>query len=204
MTKVYVVRHGNTFDKGDVVTRVGARTDLPLSRSGQRQAQALAAHFANTVIGGFRAAYCSPLRRTRETAEIILAAYPAGTDLSEVEFLREVDYGPDENQPEEDVVRRIGEAALQAWETDAIPPDGWDIELEQVRTAWAEFLAVLSESESDQPILIVTSNGIARFALDVIAHDGERPAAIKLKTGAYGVIELSDKTPMLRSWNIRP
>ncbi|MBR9836035.1 MAG: histidine phosphatase family protein, partial [Alphaproteobacteria bacterium] len=26
---VYIVRHGNTFDKGDTVTRVGARTDLP-------------------------------------------------------------------------------------------------------------------------------------------------------------------------------
>ena len=204
MTKIYVVRHGNTFDRGDVVTRVGARTDLPLSQSGQKQAQALAAHFTQQVLGGFGAAYCSPLKRTRETAEAILAANSAGPNLSEVEFLREVDYGPDENQPEEDVVRRIGEAALQAWETDAIPPDGWDIQPEKIRTAWADFLAALSKSESDQPVLIVTSNGIARFVLDVIAHDGERPASIKLKTGAYGVIEISDKTPILRGWNIRP
>ena len=43
--KVYIVRHGNTFDKGDVVTRVGARTDLPLSSSGQTQAEQLAAYF---------------------------------------------------------------------------------------------------------------------------------------------------------------
>lgn len=204
MTKIYVVRHGNTFDKGDVVTRVGARTDLPLSQSGQKQAQALAAHFDDIVAGGFRAAYCSPLRRTRETAEAILAANPSGTELSEVEFLREVDYGPDENQPEEEVVRRIGEAALQAWETEAIPPLGWKIEPEKIRMAWADFLAALSQSVSDQPVLIVTSNGIARFVLDVIFHDGERPASIKLKTGAYGVIETSDKTSTLRGWNIRP
>lgn len=204
MTKIYVVRHGNTFDKGDVVTRVGARTDLPLSQSGQKQAHALAAHFAETIPGGFRAAYCSPLRRTRETAEAILAASSAGTDLSEVEFLREVDYGPDENRPEEDVVRRIGEAALQAWETEAIPPHGWEIEPEKIRAAWADFLATLSQSESDKPVLIVTSNGIARFVLDVLAHDGERPASIKLKTGAYGMIETSEKTPVLRDWNIRP
>ena len=44
MTDIYIVRHGNTFDKGDVVTRVGARTDLPLSRSGFAQAEALGAN----------------------------------------------------------------------------------------------------------------------------------------------------------------
>lgn len=203
MTKIYVVRHGNTFDKGDVVTRVGARTDLPLSQSGQSQAKALAAHFAEQVPGGFRAAYCSPLKRTRETAETILAAFSAGTELSELEFLREVDYGPDENQPEEDVVRRIGEAALQAWETDAIPPEGWEIEPEQIRAAWTDLIATLSADESDRPVLVVTSNGIARFVLDVIAHEGERPASIKLKTGAYGVIETA-QPPILRAWNIRP
>ena len=203
MTKIYVVRHGNTFDKGDVVTRVGARTDLPLSQSGHGQARALAEHFAEQVPGGFRAAYCSPLKRTRETAETILAAFSAETELSELEFLREVDYGPDENQPEEDVVRRIGEAALRAWETDAVPPDGWEIEPEQIRAAWTDHIATLSANEPDQPVLVVTSNGIARFVLDVIALEGERPASIKLKTGAYGVIETT-QPPKLRGWNIRP
>ncbi|MFZ4686424.1 MAG: histidine phosphatase family protein [Hyphomonadaceae bacterium] len=37
-TRIFIVRHGNTFDKGDVVTRVGGRTDLPLSTSGSAQA----------------------------------------------------------------------------------------------------------------------------------------------------------------------
>ena len=45
LVDIYIVRHGNTFDKGDVVTRVGARTDLGLSSSGQTQAEALAIHF---------------------------------------------------------------------------------------------------------------------------------------------------------------
>ncbi|HAY06935.1 MAG TPA: histidine phosphatase family protein, partial [Hyphomonas sp.] len=27
MARLFVVRHGNTFDKGDTVTRVGGRTD---------------------------------------------------------------------------------------------------------------------------------------------------------------------------------
>jgi len=44
--QLFIVRHGNTFDPGDTVTRVGARTDLPLSSSGRAQADALARHFA--------------------------------------------------------------------------------------------------------------------------------------------------------------
>ena len=204
MTDIYVVRHGNTFDKGDVVTRVGARTDLALSQSGRAQAEALAAHFATQLQQGFGAAYCSPLRRTRETAETILAAARAAPSLAEIEFLREVDYGPDENRPEEEVVRRIGEAALHAWETDAVPPEGWVIEPEKIRTAWADFLVTLSRAQADRPVLIVTSNGIARFVLDVIAHPAGRPDSIKLKTGAFGVIEAGAENAALRSWNIRP
>jgi broad specificity phosphatase PhoE len=48
MARLFVVRHGNTFDAGDVITRVGGRTDLPLSASGKAQAEKLAAHFAET------------------------------------------------------------------------------------------------------------------------------------------------------------
>lgn len=204
MTDIYVVRHGNTFDKGDVVTRVGARTDLALSQSGRAQAEALAAHFTTLVPQGFSAAYCSPLRRTRETAETILAAARSATSLSEIEFLREVDYGPDENRPEDEVIARIGNAALHAWESDAVPPEGWVIEPEEIRAAWADFLDMLSQAGAERPVLIVTSNGIARFVLDVIAHPEGRPDSIKLKTGAYGVIEARSETAVLRSWNIRP
>lgn len=204
MTDIYIVRHGNTFDKGDVVTRVGARTDLSLSQSGRTQAAALAEYFAENVPQGFSAAYCSPLRRTRETAEAILAKSSTAPGLTAVEFLREVDYGPDENRPEAEVIQRVGDAALQAWESKAVPPPGWEIEPEEVRAAWSDFLSKLSQSESDRPVLIVTSNGIARFVLDVIEYDGARPEAIKLKTGAYGVIATASGRPVLRSWNVRP
>ncbi|MEL6754250.1 MAG: histidine phosphatase family protein, partial [Pseudomonadota bacterium] len=46
MQTLYIVRHGNTFDTGDTVLRVGGRTDLPLSTSGEMQATALGIHFA--------------------------------------------------------------------------------------------------------------------------------------------------------------
>src|ERR1700733_13861287 len=99
---LYIVRHGNTFEKGDVVTRVGGRTDLPLSPSGEGQAQALARHFAETGVI-FASARSGPLKRTRRTAQVILAAQADAPDLTTDLFLREIDYGPDENRPEPEV-----------------------------------------------------------------------------------------------------
>jgi len=204
MTDVYIVRHGNTFDKGDVVTRVGARTDLSLSSSGQLQAQKLAGHFAGILADGFSRAYCSPLVRTRQTAEAILAAW-SGTPVAEtLEFLREIDYGPDENQPEDKVIARIGADALQDWDEAAIPPPGWTLKPDKIRAAWRDLFEELAAADIAQPVLIVTSNGIARFALDAVTDFKVQPDSIKLKTGAYGRLSLAGGDVTLNAWNVRP
>ncbi len=204
MTDIYIVRHGNTFDKGDVVTRVGARTDLPLSASGLVQTEQLAAHFLDRVPQGFGAAYCSALRRTRQTAETILSAYTAAPEIRVLDFLREVDYGPDENQPEDRVIARIGAAALEAWDRDAVPPPGWDISPDDVIADWANLLDALSGPQDSQPVLIVTSNGIARFVLDAMTKIECSLDSIKLKTGAYGLIRTSRTGATMLAWNERP
>ncbi|MEM7327832.1 MAG: histidine phosphatase family protein [Pseudomonadota bacterium] len=201
---LYIVRHGNTFDKGDVVTRVGARTDLALSSSGHAQADALAAHFLAVLPEGFRTAYCSPLQRTKQTAETMLAVRENRPLLQTLEFLREVDYGPDENQPEERVIARIGKAALAAWDRDAVPPSGWDFDPDEIRRAWLDLFHLIGGDASSGPILIVTSNGIARFALDSVTEFKIQPGSIKLNTGAYGHLQITGDTVCLISWNVRP
>ena len=137
MTRLTIVRHGNTFDVGETPTRVGARTDLSLSESGRHQAEALAAHFQNTP---FMAAFCSPLQRTRQTARAILSGKPDAPALLILPFLTEIDYGPDENQTEETVIVRIGADAIAAWDRDAAPPPGWQVDPDALRTAWADLL----------------------------------------------------------------
>lgn len=204
MTALYIVRHGNTFDKGDTVTRVGARTDLPLSTSGEIQAAQLARHFAEAVPGGFSRAYCSPLQRTRQTAAAILAAWAEAPQLETLEFLREVDYGPDENQPEAAVLARIGAEALQAWDEAAIPPPGWRLDADLIRTAWRDLFDEIAAADVSQPVLIVTSNGIARFALDAVTAFEVEPDSIKLKTGAFGRLNVEHGATRLTAWNLRP
>lgn len=193
--RLFIVRHGNTFDKGDVVTRVGGRTDLPLSASGRAQAAALARHFASSL---FVTACSGPLRRTRETAAAILAAQSSPPELTTELFLREIDYGPDENRPEDEVIARIGRAALEAWERDSVPPPGWRVDPAAITGNWQELFHDLRETSGDH--LIVTSNGVARFALT--AAGVNRPDA-KLPTGGYGVIELRPE-PVVLDWSLRP
>ena len=200
---LYIVRHGNTFDPGDTPTRVGARTDLALSKSGHVQAEALARHFAGIALAG---AMAGPLARTRQTAETILAAQeqPGPPRLEIAEFLREIDYGPDENRPESEVIARIGETALREWDEAAIPPPGWQVDPLALITAWHELFRALAGLPHAGPALAVTSNGIARFALSA-ADEVASGTALKLKTGAYGrVAILPDGRARMEDWNLRP
>lgn len=194
-TRLFIVRHGNTFDKGDVVTRVGGRTDLPLSLSGREQVATLARHFAAT---SFATARSGPLKRTRDTASAILAAQPSPPELLTDLFLREIDYGPDENRPEEEVVARIGKAAMEAWERDCIVPPGWRADTAAIIGNWQELFHDLRDAPGNH--LVVTSNGIARFALQ--AAGTLRPDA-KLATAAWGVIVLDGEAARVEAWNIR-
>ena len=191
--RVYIVRHGNTFDKGDIILRVGGKTDLPLSASGQAQAKRLADALRPIDFG---LVYSSDLKRTRQTAEAIIGSQAYGL----VGFLTEVDYGIDEGKPEQEVIDRIGIKALEAWDKAAKPPPGWKVDVEGLRTAWMAFLA---GCDANSNTLVVTSNGVARFLLDVVKRGGT-DVPLKLRTGSYGIIDLQPSGPVLLEWDIRP
>lgn len=200
-TRIIICRHGNTFDKGDVITRVGAHTDLALSTSGKVQAEGLKAHFhKDSGPYKFERAFCSELRRTRETANAILDGGHSA-DLSVRAFLNEIDYGVDENQPEEDVVARVGRQAITDWDNHAIVPDGWIVDPAQVRADWLSFLQEMSKTPGD--VLVVTSNGIARFCLNIVDHVTCEEPPLKLLTAAFGVVICDAGEFTVTDWNVR-
>ncbi|BBC71550.1 phosphoglycerate mutase [Altererythrobacter sp. B11] len=193
-----IARHGNTFEAGERPRRIGARTDLPLTASGHVQADALGAHFA-AQNWHFARVLAAPLARTRQTAEGILAHLPNAPAIESCDWLREIDHGPDENRTEEEVVARIGAAALAAWDARAEPPPGWLVDAELRLAGWRELFA-----QDRGPALLVTSNGAARFALlatSLAPADGD----LKLPTGGYGVIRRGEEGALeVPVWGRRP
>jgi probable phosphoglycerate mutase len=198
---VTIVRHGDTFGPGDPIRRVGARTDLPLVASGRAQADALGAAFVQAGVA-FDRALTAPLLRSRETLDRALAAQAQPPAVETVDWLSEIDHGPDEGQIESAVIARVGRQALESWDSDAVVPDGWIVDAAQRAQHWR----TLWEGGRGR-ILIVTSNGTARFALrsdEGLRVQATALASLKLRTGAYGVIAREQGRLRLLDWDRRP
>lgn len=204
-TTIVIVRHGNTFGPGDTPTRVGARTDLALVDSGRLQAKALGEHLAlEKRVPGF--VYSAALKRTRETAEIVLETMKLQLQVVIEPMFNEIDYGPDENKSEDEVVARIGSQAISDWNSQAVVPEGWLVNPIEIRKNWLSFSERCLRAHVGATVLVVTSNGIARFAPFVTDNFGAfaRVHDIKLSTGALGIIEHQDGQWQVTDWNVRP
>jgi probable phosphoglycerate mutase len=198
MSRFVIVRHGNTFEAGEPPRRIGARTDLPLTAAGRTQAEALGRHFAARDLQ-FTRVVSGALSRARDTARLLLPFLETRPPVETATFLNEVDHGPDENQPEDAVLTRIGAEALRRWDEEGLAPAGWQVDRDMRLAAWRELFAATPASGE---VLLVTSNGAARFAL--LAADLAR-GGLKLRTGAYGIIEAgSDGALRLVEWDRRP
>ena len=205
-TRLLIARHGNTFGPGDRVKRVGT-TDLPLVNSGLLQGQKLGAylkqkHLIPDVI------FTSQLKRAIQTADQAQGSMQTQLPINTLSMFNEIDYGPDENQLEEQVVARVGTEALKAWERDAKVPDGWNVDPKEIIAQWQDFSDRLEQDFVGKTILVVTSNGIARFAPyltgDFIGFT--QKYSIKISTGALCVLAKNSSSEgwACLQWNVTP
>ncbi len=109
-TRVYLIRHGATSHSAE--DRFAGAIDVDLSDEGRQQAQALAVRLADDHI---TAVYCSPLKRTTETAMIV--ARPHGLTPIPRDGLREINHGRWESMRRRDVEAQFPEE-YAAWEED--------------------------------------------------------------------------------------
>lgn len=196
MRRIFIIRHGNTFESSAQARRIGAGTDVPLVESGHAQADRLGAWFAAQDMP-IRCLHSSPLRRAQETATHIAAATGHPVD-GPLPWLNEIDHGPDEGQAEAQVLARLGPQALAAWDEQGIPPRDWKVDADDRIAAWKDWFAQGGEGAD----LLVTSNGAARFALLALGHPH---ANLKLRTGAFGELAIdATGAPQLRRWDERP
>jgi 2,3-bisphosphoglycerate-dependent phosphoglycerate mutase len=202
-----IARHGNTFEPHETPTRIGKRTDLKLAKKGYVQGVELGKTLFKK---GFKPhiVYASTLIRTRETAHAACVAMGIKADIHCLDIFDEIDYGPDENKPEAAVIARIGEQAIKKWNAQAAVPPGWRVDPEGLIRSWQDFTVDLIRQAAGQDliVLVVTSNGVARFAPHITGDfEGFKTKyPLKLRTGAYGVFKYdADKWTAAR-WDERP
>ena len=204
-TRLIIARHGNTFGPGDTPRRVGRRTDLPLVASGEAQARRIGDYLRRHQMVP-DVVFAAPLQRSYDTARLAVEALGCDLPITIDARFNEIDYGPDENQPESTVVARIGDQALRDWNEHAKVPPGWRADPQAIIDDWLAFGDICRQSFSGRTALVVTSNGIARFAPH-LSGDFEgfrREHSIKIATGALCFLRVRGSQWAVEQWNIRP
>ena len=151
-------------------------------------------------------AFVSRLRRTRQTAEIALDELDSPPKISTLAVFDEIDYGPDEGKPESEVISRIGQQALDLWNADNVVPQGWLCDRLAMIENWRQFLDRVAREFYGRTTLVVTSNGVARFVLDLTQQKQGLCGfpGFKLSTGALAVIHQQGPDWNVVDWNITP
>ena len=153
----YVVRHGETEYNANGIYQ-GQTNDIPLNDKGRRQASNLIDKLKNKNIG---AVWCSPLKRARETGEIIAAGL--GLSTKEHKGLTEGNFGIAEGTPV---------AEVKSWEVytkwRSSDPKYDDVGYEkgetkkQIRTRAVQALKEIAQVEPAENIVIAAHGEVAR------------------------------------------
>lgn len=209
-TRLIIARHGNTFRLGEIPTRVGAKTDLPLVE--EHKGISIGRYLKdNDMIPDI--IYAAPLLRTMQTAQLAIQTIGLTSSISPLNDFVEIDYGVDENKTEEEVRLRLGNGDIEKgkkiiedWDKNAIVPEGWKVDPNQIIHVWKEFAANIVVPH--QTTLLVTSNGIIRFA-PYLTGDFEKFAKeykIKVAPGGICVFDKNDGDSFwtCSAWNIKP
>ncbi len=205
MTRLIIARHGNTFGSEDTPTRVGKHTDFPLVEKGLEQGAAIGRYLKEHQLIP-DVVYASNLQRTQQTAKAAIKASGVSNPIYTLAMFDEIDYGPDENKTEAEVIARIGAQAIKDWDEKAIVPEGWQVNPDEIIHNWRLFADQISAHDDNETVLVVTSNGIARFA-PYLTGDFEGFRAqhnIKLSTGAMGLLTHENGRWIVQDWNIKP
>lgn len=194
--ELILVRHGETSWNRE--RRVQGITDLDLNEEGVRQARLLAASLKGQPI---EAIYTSPLKRARQTAEIINIYH--GVPIHEDRRLREMDQGVFEglSYPE---LMRCERDFLRRWMTDpaAVRMPGGESLTELQGRAWPATAEIVAQGVN---ALMVSHNftlaAILCFILDInlsefrrVSMDTASRTMVRFQEGRGRVVYLNDRS----------
>jgi len=158
MLNVYLLRHGQTQWNADG-NRYCGRTDIPLTETGRRQAEAVREHLKVLSFDGI---YSSPLQRAYETAQLA----SGGKAVIKDSRLIEVDFGTWENKTKEEFIKE-DPVLWENWMNDPLSAraggtgeTGREV-IDRLERFFNELLAQRTRSN----VLVVGHNGVNRLFL---------------------------------------
>jgi broad specificity phosphatase PhoE len=156
VSSVYLARHGQT--EYNRIGRFQGQQQIPLDETGRAQARELA---RRAEAYGFRALWCSPLRRARETADAV--AELLDLEPREDARLMETDAGEWTDRSFADVIAQAPElfAAFASADPAFAFPGGESFAEQEVRVA----AALADVEEAELPALVVCHGMTIRAAL---------------------------------------
>ena len=206
--RLFLLRHGNTFEDGEPSRQVGALTDVPLTTKGRAQARSAAAWLkAHDAVP--TTVYCGRLKRQKETAEILSEAL--GAPVVETDALLELAHGAWENLTIEELKTRFPDS-YRAWSEAGEWPAEFEGSFEEARRRISDFLDMTLAAHGDgETVAAVTSQGAMKVAASLVAAERweELKASrgigeFKVKTGAFCELSHMDGAWKLVAWNVVP
>ena len=208
--RLYLVRHGNTFEKGEVCTHVGLR-DMELTVEGMEQGRRLGQYFCSKGVRPVKI-YCGNLARQRQTAEVIAEELGLGDVVqSSVSALDELDYGPWEGLTTDQITSRWPEQ-YRDWTEAGIWPQEVIVGCFNAKlSAIEQFVSQLLEThDAEDTVVAVSSNGVLRYFNALLSESwaeisaSRRVGELKVSTGAFCEMRLGTNEIEICSWNQKP
>jgi probable phosphoglycerate mutase len=185
---LYLVRHGRT--EANAGGRLQGRIDLPIDEVGRAQAAAL-----TSVVPEPDVLICSPLLRTRQTAEVF-GMVPVIDDR-----WIELSYGDYEGVP----LTSLGADVWNRWMSDLsfTPPGG-----ESVNTLGARVIAAceeLVEQARHQTVVVVSHATPIKVAMGwALGTDASVTWRSFISQASVTTVEMRERGPVLTAFNIVP
>jgi broad specificity phosphatase PhoE len=157
-TRLLLVRHGATTLSAE--DRFAGSTDVALSDEGRHQAARLGQRLADNPIA---AVYCSPMRRTIETAALVANAHKLAPVTRP--GLCEIDHGHWEGLTRQEVEQRFRDEYTR-WEEDpfTVAPTGGECGVDVMARALPVIRSII-ESHQGQNVLVVSHKATIRLVI---------------------------------------
>ncbi|QGG46886.1 alpha-ribazole phosphatase [Heliorestis convoluta] len=195
MTKVYLIRHGET--EWNLNRRYQGHSDIALSEQGRYQAQQLLRRLAHENIDVL---YASDLGRAVETAQIIASAHQKEVQLDQ--RFRECHFGQWEGLTFPEIEKAYPQE-IETWRKrpgQLLVPGGESFALLQVR-AYEALLDVVAKHKGEN-IAIVAHGGTIRTLLCAILDlDLDRAWQLKQDNTALNIISFYDDQTVIECIN---